>query len=297
MDKVPMDNWDSLRYFLAVAEAKTVKAAANSMGVSHSTVLRQIDNFEKDMGVKLFKRLQSGYELTSIGRSILNEAFNVRQKVEQLEQGIKGHDSKLEGCLRISQPENEVIDLYPIYAEFGRLYPDITLRIISSAKVSDLKRHETDVALRLVESPKDLLVGRCVGRIDFGLYGSREYFKKFDMEPDLEDLDWIVFKALSKRVPRILKLEGWISMRVEDPKIVLETTSSSGLLNAARAGIGVGFISNATAKNYEELVELPLSHPVFSLKLWMLTNKELRHSAMVRVFMQHVANSLENQLG
>ncbi len=166
-----MKNWDSLRYFLAVAKAKTVKEAALSMGVSHTTVLRHIDLFEQELEAKLFKRLQSGYELTTFGHSMLARANQIGDKE------IKGQDLKLSGQLRISQPENEVINLYPIYAEFNLLYPEIKLQIVSSINQSDLKRHEADVVLRFSEQPHDLLVGKCIGQVDFGIYGSKEYLK------------------------------------------------------------------------------------------------------------------------
>jgi len=287
-----MENWDNVRYFLAVAEAGTVKAAADSMGVSHTTVLRRIDLFEQEIEAKLFNRLQSGYELTTFGHSILSCTHDVRERIEYLELQVKGQDLKLEGCLRVSQPENDVIDMYPIYAEFNRMYPDITLQIISSSEMSNLKRHEVDVVLRFTEKPQDLLVGRCVCQVGFGIYGSKNYFKKFDKNPKLSELDWIVFRDFSRKINRAHELEEWISKRVEHPKMALQTGSSSDVINAARAGMGVGFISTEAARKYKELVSLPLDTPVFSLKLWVLTHKDLRHTAMVKAFMEHLSVSL-----
>ena len=288
-----MKNWDNLRYFLAVVNAGTVNAAASSMGVSHTTVLRRIDQLEQEIEATLFKRLQSGYELTDFGHSILDSVTNIRQHVDQLDRQIKGQDTKLEGCLRISQPENEVLDMYPIYREFNRLYPKITLQITSAIKVSNLKRHEVDVALRFSECPQDLLVGRCIGQLDFGVYGSRDYLKKFDKHPSFNDLDWIIFKSTTKKR---LPSDEWISNNVSKPKISVQTPSSSGILNAIHADMGVGFLSILTANKYTKLKPIPLSEPAFSLKLWVLTHKDLRHTAMVKVFMQHVADSLEKEL-
>jgi len=291
-----MENWDNLRLFLAVAEAGTVKAAADSIGVSHTTVLRRMDQFEQEIEAKLFKRLQSGYELTDFGRGILSGTLDVRQRVEQLELQIKGQDSKLDGCLRISQPESENINLYPVYAEFRKLYPNITLQITSSSKLSNLKRQEVDVALRFIEKPQDLLVGRCVGRVDFGIYGSKEYFRKFEKTPDLKDLDWILLRDFSKKSSKAKDLESWISKRVKHPKISLQTETSSDIINAACAGIGVGFMSTISAKRYDKLIALPLDTPAFSLKLWVLTHKDLRHTAMVKAFMEHISTSVARQI-
>ena len=47
-------NWDDLRFFLAVARAGTLSGAARSLGVTHSTVFRRLGAFEERLGVRLF---------------------------------------------------------------------------------------------------------------------------------------------------------------------------------------------------------------------------------------------------
>jgi len=291
-----MKNWDSLRYFLAVAKAKTVKEAALSMGVSHTTVLRHIDLFEQELEAKLFKRLQSGYELTTFGHSMLARANQVGEKIFQLEREIKGQDLKLSGQLRISQPENEVINLYPIYAKFNRLYPEIKLQIVSSINQSDLKRHEADVVLRLSEQPHDLLVGKCIGQVDFGIYGSKEYLKNKMISQNLSEMDWVLFSLFTQKSPKPIVQDHWLKSRVPQPNVVLQSTSSSGVINAIQAGMGVGFISTLEAKKYQNLTALPLDEVPFSLKLWVLTHQDLRQSAMVKAFMQHLTDNLGPKL-
>ena len=152
------------------------------------------------------------------------------------------------------------------------------------------------MALRLTENPHDLLVGKCIGRVDFGIYGSKEYFKHTNIHQDLSKFDWILFNIFTKKSSKPIVQDDWLAQRVHKPKVILQTTSSSGVINAVQAGMGVGFISNLAAKKYQDLVALPLDEPPFSLKLWVLTHKDLRHSAMVKAFMQHLANSLGHEL-
>ena len=45
-----MIDWDDVRYFLAVARAGSVRAAAGRLGVTHSTVLRRIAQLEDRLG-------------------------------------------------------------------------------------------------------------------------------------------------------------------------------------------------------------------------------------------------------
>ena len=67
-----MIDWDDVRYFLAVARGGSVRAAAERLGVNHSTVLRRIAQLEERLGVHMFEKLPSG-----IGRASCRERVYV----------------------------------------------------------------------------------------------------------------------------------------------------------------------------------------------------------------------------
>ena len=48
-NKKPSQNWDDLRYFLAVARAGTLSAAAKQLGTEHTTVARHIQAVEDEL--------------------------------------------------------------------------------------------------------------------------------------------------------------------------------------------------------------------------------------------------------
>ena len=60
-----MIDWDDVRYFLAVARGGSVRAAAERLGVNHSTVLRRVAQLEERLGAHMFEKLPSGYRLTA----------------------------------------------------------------------------------------------------------------------------------------------------------------------------------------------------------------------------------------
>ena len=72
--KRTMIDWDDVRYFLAVARGGSVRAAAERLGVNHSTVLRRIAQLEKHLGAQMFEKLPSGYRLTAAGEEVLEFA-------------------------------------------------------------------------------------------------------------------------------------------------------------------------------------------------------------------------------
>jgi LysR family hca operon transcriptional activator len=64
-----------LRYFVAVAEAGSVKLATESrLHTAQPSLSRQIRDLEHDVGVALFVRSVRGVELTAAGRAFLDHA-------------------------------------------------------------------------------------------------------------------------------------------------------------------------------------------------------------------------------
>src|SRR5210317_1395216 len=73
-------DWDDLRFFLAVASAGSLSAAARALNVNTTTVLRRIANLEQALDARLFERLRSGYELTPDGTRLLETLGPVGQR-------------------------------------------------------------------------------------------------------------------------------------------------------------------------------------------------------------------------
>ena len=62
-------DWNDIKLFLALVRSGNVRDAAAKAGVSHSTVARRVEAFEKQLGVRLFDRLPSGYAMTRPART------------------------------------------------------------------------------------------------------------------------------------------------------------------------------------------------------------------------------------
>ena len=70
-NKKPSQNWDDLRYFLAVARTGTLSGAAKQLGTEHTTVARHIQALEDELNNRLFHKSNSGYGLTDAGERLL----------------------------------------------------------------------------------------------------------------------------------------------------------------------------------------------------------------------------------
>src|SRR5260370_30511299 len=98
--KRTMIDWDDVRYFLAVARGGSVRAAADRLGVNHSTVLRRIAQLEKHLGAQMFDKLPSGYRLTAAREEVLALANQMEAASHQLSTRVLGGEQSVRGLLR-----------------------------------------------------------------------------------------------------------------------------------------------------------------------------------------------------
>ncbi|MEL7128462.1 MAG: LysR family transcriptional regulator [Pseudomonadota bacterium] len=54
-------DWEDAKCFRAAASAGTLRAAAERLGVHHSTISRRIDNLEQTLRTRLIERTPDGY--------------------------------------------------------------------------------------------------------------------------------------------------------------------------------------------------------------------------------------------
>lgn len=87
-----------LRYFLAVADAGQLTAAAAALGLQQPPLSQQIQALERQLGVQLFERHPKGVRLTDAGRvleiearRLLDDAEALRERMRGIAQGVQGH--------------------------------------------------------------------------------------------------------------------------------------------------------------------------------------------------------------
>src|ERR1700690_2819356 len=125
-----MIDWDDVRYFLAVARGGSVRAAAERLGVNHTTVLRGVAQLEERLGVHMFEKLRSGYRLTAAGGEDLGFPGKMEVSTHRLETRVFGRDQSVRGLLRVTlAPPLATHLLMPDFADFARLHPDIEMEI------------------------------------------------------------------------------------------------------------------------------------------------------------------------
>ena len=83
-------SWDDFRVVNAIAEAKSLGAAAKALAVDPSTVFRKLSQIEQRLGTRLFKRNRASYAPTAEGERMALLARRIEQEVAAFERGL--HD-------------------------------------------------------------------------------------------------------------------------------------------------------------------------------------------------------------
>ena len=294
-------NWDHLKVFLAVARTGTALAASRELGVNHSTIIRRIDQLEADLSTKLFDRLQSGYQLSKEGRHVLAAAEQMETGALQLSRELRGQQQLPAGTLRLSLPEVALFDLSDLLQAFVQAHPQIDLLIQSSADASNLARMEADVAIRLTDTPPELLVGRQLGRVEFGVYGQQDYVDSLGAPSNTQAYSWLLWRGSHQSdIPEVQHPDVLLAEAIAPASVVMRSNSMEDVLAWVRAGSGVGLMAKQWGEREEALTQLPFQKilerlAVASVGLWLLTHKDMKQSARVRAFMDFTVEYLASR--
>ncbi len=283
-------NWDDLRVFLAVARAGSLSGAARSLGVNHSTVFRRIAGFEETLGVRLFDRLPTGYALTPAGEETLGIVERIEADVTTLDRTVTGQDLRLSGTVRITAIDMLAFWLLPDHLRrFRATHPGIEVEIVVGNEALNLSRRETDIALRIGNSPPETLVGRRVGTLQFAIYGAPDYCAAHS-GADLAQHDWIGFD--NAHAPLTRQLE----MLLPGIRPAVRSNSVACAVRLAKAGLGLALLPCAIADLKPDLIRIAELPEPFGLDLWLLTHEDLRHTARIRTVLEFLTPALAESL-
>ena len=285
-------DWSDLRYFAAVGRSGSLAGGARALGVNHSTVFRRVNALERQLGVKLFERLPSGYALTAAGEEMLAVASRVEDEITALDRRIAGRDYRLSGNIRITTTDTVGLHfVQPYLLGFHRTYPGIDLELIVSNAPFSLTKREADVAIRPTRSPPEELVGRRVSALAWAVYAAKTYMKGKPRVASAADLAGHTLVAGDDSLAQ-LPATRWLKDNAPDARVVYRGNSLMTQLAAVREGFGVGVLPCFLADGERALVRLLPPQDSLASELWLLTHPDLRGTARVRALMEFLATAI-----
>lgn len=292
-----MLDWNDLRYFLAVARGGSTLAAARALRVSQTTVARRVAALEDHLQLPLFDRRQAGYRLTSAGEELLPQAHAVEAAARAFADAADSRTRDVSGTVKVTTEDVYAVTLLlPLLAELRELHPDIHIDLDNARAVRDLGAGEADVALRGTGKPQPAgVVGRRLCRDDWTLYCSRGYADRHGAPHSIAEL---------RHHPLIgggggnlwIEYQAWLRHLGLEDRVAMHQGTSTGLLNAVRAGIGIAALPCVAADADPDLVRCIPPRKDNDRDLWLLTHDRVRHSPRVRTVVDFLYDRLSDHV-
>ena len=215
-------------------------------------------------------------------------ATTMASSIVDFERRVAGRDAKPVGELRVPTAEAIGQHFMPaIMAQFQTHNPGVVIELILSNSALNLSRRDADVAIRLTNDPPEMLVGRRICSVRWGIYCRRD----IGSGPNLSSIDSVSFIGYCESLgPTVAR--RWIEARVQPERLAGRVNSIQSMLELAAQGFGAALLPCFLGDHRPTLVRIGKSPREVDVGLWILTHPDLRRSARVRAFMDFAGAEL-----
>lgn len=280
------ENWDDLRFVLAVAEAGSVSGAARRLGVNHATVLRRVAAYEEAAGMTLFDKTARGYAVPSPMDRVIEAAREVDRAVQAVGRILRGTLAPLSGEVRVTSTDSLChCVLAPIVARLRTVSPELTVELMCSNRHLDLGRTDADITVRPALALPDDLVGEVAAVLGFGLYRGRGAAAGAG--------DWL---SLSGPLARSA-VGRWIEATVDPGRIVARADSFIVVRELAAQGLGLGVMPDFLGAEDARLERVDNVLPDLPVDLWVASHADLAHVPRIAAARHRLVEALAAEAG
>ena len=301
-NRKPDQNWDHIRYFLAVARMGTLSAAADQLGTEHTTVARRIQALEDELNTRLFHKSNSGYELTDAGERLLAGAEAIESAYVFAKAAASGEGQPISGTVRIGAPDGfGTVFLAPRVRALTDRHPKLEIEILATATLLSLLKREADIVIGF-SSPKQMrVVSRRLTDYRMYVYASRAYLKEAAPIIAMEDLKNHPFIGFVEELLFASELiysaatANYSDAIGADVEPLIRSTSVLAQLHATLSGSGLCILPAFLASSSPELVPLLPEQVSVTRSLHMHIHKDHRRAAHVREVAAFIAAEVERE--
>ena len=246
-----MDRFDGMRAFVRVVEAGSFTKAADTLGMSRTTITQLVQQLEAHLRIKLLNRTTRKVNVTADGAVYYERVVRLLAELDDIENNLPGASPAPRGLLRVDVPSPFAnILLVPALPAFHARYPDIQFDLGASDRKVDLIGENVDCVVRGGEVKDQSLVARHVGDLQLGVYAAPAYLAQAGTPAHPGDLGdpqhRIVRYRWANGLPYAMHRDGE-SVKLQG-RYVLAIDDGNAYLTAGLAGLGVLWLPDYMAK-------------------------------------------------
>ena len=286
-----------IRYFIAVAEARSVSGGSSAVGISQSAVTDAIRTLELETGVTLFHRHAKGVTLTREGHQFLRHARSIIGAIADMAGGVGADQDQTEGRVTIGvTPVVTGYFLTDLLSRFRKLFPRIEISL-----VEDKRRHiehmlvggELDLALLIVSNLEER------SAIDHEVLLRSECRAWLAPSHPLSDVDGLALDDLENEPIVLLQLdelEGLIdgiwSKFDHPPRVAWRTSSMEGVRSLVGTAAGITLLPDLVYRPWsldgDRIIAKRTRETLPTVDIGVAWRRLTRHSEAASLFMETV---------
>jgi DNA-binding transcriptional LysR family regulator len=156
-----MKNLVGMAIFARVAESRSFSGAARRLGLSKSSVSKEMSKLEKLLGARLVNRTTRQLSLTEAGAAFYEHCARVVQEAEAAELLVGRLHGEPRGVLKLTAPVAfATLHVAPALPQFLARFPDVQVDLTLSDRIFDLAEEGYDLSIRIARELPPNLVAR-----------------------------------------------------------------------------------------------------------------------------------------
>jgi DNA-binding transcriptional LysR family regulator len=284
-----------LRYFIATAENRSFRRAAEQLEMAQPPLSQSIKQLENDLGVQLFERSRKNVALTPSGEVFLVEARLVLEQLTHAVSVAQRVGKGDAGRLRVGLVTTATYGFLPaLLRRFSKEHPGINLSLREATTLDvlrQLENHQIDVgfarplpgvARNLVATP--VLIDRFIAAVPERHRLGRQKSLRLDQ---LAGEPFVIFTSsasptLHQQIMNICRATGFI------PNVVQDARQVQSVLSFVAGGAGVALVPGSVrAVRIDGVVLMPVDDAREALALELLAlHREGDSSPATAAFVQ-----------
>jgi DNA-binding transcriptional LysR family regulator len=275
-------DWNRAKAFLVTAEKGSYSKAAEALQLTQSTLGRQVQALEDELGVVLFERAGKGIQITPIGLDLFEHVKSMAECASKLSMAAMGQSEELEGIVTISASEaNSAFLLPPIVKKIRALAPGIRIEIVAKNDSSDLRRREADIAVRNFQPKHPDLIMKKIPDSLGNLYATKAFIKKNGPFNSMKDLSRASFVSIGDMVGFIEGLKNF-GIELTKDNFPIITESHFVHWNMVKEGLAIGIMPHSIGDKDKSVERVVKSLKGIPYPTYIVSHRELKTNRRIR---------------
>lgn len=285
-------DWNQARSFLAVAEERSLSAAAKALGVTQPTITRQIASLEKDLGVILCERSGRSVSLTPNGLNLLEHVRIMADGANMMSLSASGQSQAVEGLVRITASDmTAAYVLPPMLDQLKSVAPNLELDILADNQVSDLLVREADIAIRHVRPEQPDLFAKLVCEDPARFFAVAKYTETHGQPKLKGDHSLHQFVSFGDVEGMLRHLQA-LGLKLTKQNFKYISRSQVVEWEIARQGHAIAIMTDRIASEFPEFEPVLTEVEPFTIPSWLVAHRELHTSRRIRLVFDFLTDCL-----